>query len=226
MLLTLLFFTPLLLSPAQTGARCDHHDGGAQPDRFHEHRATPGARSRDDGIAAVVTFVATLAFAPNIQNGILTGIMLSLALLLYRMMRPRVAVLGMHRGRHAARCRYATACPRCIRSSARSASTARCFFVNVSYFEEAILKLERDNPDVKHILVKGSGINDIDASGVEMLPNLITRFRSNGITLGFSGFKKQRQEVMDRTGLIDKIGRENIFPTDREALEYLNRVLA
>ena len=94
-------------------------------------------------------------------------------------------------------------------------------FVNVSYFENAILKLERDNPAVDHILVKGSGINEIDASGVEMLSNLITRFKSNGITLCFSGFKKQTLDVIERTGLVDKIGSENLFSTDQAALEAL-----
>jgi len=47
-----------------------------------------------DGIAAIVTFVATLVFAPNIQNGILTGITLSLALFLFRTMKPRIVLLG------------------------------------------------------------------------------------------------------------------------------------
>ncbi|MDX9718602.1 MAG: SulP family inorganic anion transporter, partial [Thauera sp.] len=52
--------------------------------------------SKDDGAAAAVTFAATLAFAPNIQNGIFTGLMLSLGLLVYRGMRPRAALLGLH----------------------------------------------------------------------------------------------------------------------------------
>ena len=98
-------------------------------------------------------------------------------------------------------------------------------FVNVSYFENAILKLERDNPDVDHILIKGSGINEIDASGVEMLSNLITRFKSNGITLCFSGFKKQTLDVMERTGLLARIGSENLFPTDQAALDALENKL-
>src|SRR6185503_199048 len=43
--------------------------------------------SREDGVAAIATFVATLAFAPNIQNGILTGIIVSLAAYMYGRMR-------------------------------------------------------------------------------------------------------------------------------------------
>ncbi|WP_310451691.1 SulP family inorganic anion transporter [Sulfuritalea sp.] len=179
---------------------------------------------RDDGIAAAVTFVTTLAFAPNIQNGILTGIILSLSLLLYRMMRPRIALLGMHSD--------AT-----LRDSERhqlpplhSSLGALRFdgalrFVNVAYFEDALLRLERENPEMTCILVKASGINDIDASGVEMLLNLASRFKSSGVTLVFSGIKKQVADVMDRTGLTQAIGRENIFATDLEALERLRQRL-
>jgi len=50
--------------------------------------------NRLDGITAIITFVATLLFAPNIQNGILTGIILSLMLFLYRTMKPHIAILG------------------------------------------------------------------------------------------------------------------------------------
>jgi SulP family sulfate permease len=181
--------------------------------------------NRDDGIASVVTFVATLAFAPNIQNGILTGILLSLALLLYRMMRPRIAILGMHQDetlRDAERHNLPPLNPKL--GAIRFDGALR--FVNVSYFEDAMLQLERENPGLRYILVKCSGINDLDASGVDMLANLITRFKDSGITLAFSGFKKQVQDVLDRTGLTDKIGVGHIFSTDREAIEKLGEVLS
>lgn len=179
---------------------------------------------RDDGVAAVITFASTLAFAPNIQIGILTGIILSLALVLYRMMRPRVAVLGMHEDGTLRDAEY-------FQLSALHAKLGAIrfdgslFFVNVAYFEEAILKIERRNPDLKCILVVGSGINGLDASGVEMLSNLVERLRASGITLAFSGMKRQVLEVMERTELSQKIGSQNIFPTDRLALDTLRAAL-
>lgn len=100
------------------------------------------------------------------------------------------------------------------------------FFVNVAYFEEAIIKLERSNPELKYILIVGSGINAIDASGIEMLTNLIDRLKTSGITLGFSGIKRQVMEVMDRTGLTDRIGAGNLFESDESALEALRKSLA
>ena len=180
--------------------------------------------NRDDGIAAIVTFVATLSFAPNIQNGILTGILLSLSMLLYRMMRPRVAVLGLHSDttlRDAVRHNLPPLHPRL--GAIRFDGALR--FVNVSYFEDALLKLERDNPEIACILVQSSGINEIDASGIEMLRNLLDRFRSSGIQLAFSSVKKQVFDVMERTGLSGKIGENNIFNTDKEAVDELCRRL-
>jgi sulfate permease, SulP family len=175
---------------------------------------------RDDGIAAVVTFVATLAFAPNIQNGILTGIILSLALLLYRMMKPRIAILGMHDD-ETLRDSERHGLPQVHPALGAIRFDGALRFVNVAYFEDALLKLERENPELSYILIKASGINDIDASGVEMLLNLVSRFKSNGIVLAISGMKMQVAEVLERTGLMATIGAENIFSTDRAALHAL-----
>lgn len=179
--------------------------------------------SKDDGISSIITFTATLAFAPNIQNGIITGIILSLALLLYRMMQPRVAGLGMHsdgtlRDAH----RHNLPPLHAKLGAIRFDGALR--FMNVSYFEDALLTFERNNPTVQYILVKCDGINYLDASGVEMLFSLVTRFKNNGITLGFSGLKKQVHEVMDRTHLTESIGIENIFGTDQEAFNKLHAI--
>lgn len=176
--------------------------------------------SRDDGLASIVTFLATLAFAPNIQNGILTGIILSLALLMYRMMRPRIALLGMHQDATLRDAKLHNL-PRLHPKIGALRFDGALRFVNVSYFENALLKLESDNPEISHILVQCSGINALDASGVEMLANLATRLGNNGITLNLSGIKKQVREVMERTGLVDKIGAFNIYATDREACDQL-----
>ena len=44
--------------------------------------------------------------------------------------------------------------------------------------------------------------------------------------LTFSELKHQVRNVLDRTGLTEIIGKENIFPRDEEALAELNRRLA
>ena len=174
----------------------------------------------DDGVAGTVTFLATLLFAPNIQNGILTGILLSLTMLLYRLSRPRIAVLGLKSDstlRDTLRHQTEPLGP----NLGALRFDGALLFINVSYFEDAIIELERANPLLSHILVKASGINQIDASGVEMLFNIVGRLKSNGITLVFSGLKEQTFDVMSRSGLLPEIGVGNFYANDEEALNSL-----
>jgi SulP family sulfate permease len=99
---------------------------------------------------------------------------------------------------------------------------ATLFFANVSFFEDAIAKLERENPQLECILVVASGINHLDASAVEMLRRLVRRLRECGITLAFSSAKRQFLEVIERTGLAAEIGEANMFDSDDAALKALS----
>ncbi|HFD81667.1 MAG TPA: SulP family inorganic anion transporter [Gammaproteobacteria bacterium] len=176
--------------------------------------------NRQDGAAAIVTFVATLAFAPNIQNGILTGILLSLVLFLFRTMRPAVILLGVDENgvlRSAKRYNLPKLHPKitAIRFD------GQLYFANVSYFEESILYLINSDPELKHILVVGDGINGLDASGVEMLKNLLERLQQNRVGFSFCNLKSSVLAVLQRTGLLAMIGEDNIYPTVQLAIDRI-----
>lgn len=223
-LLTMLFFTSLLYHVPQAALAAIIMVAVVG---LIDLRAISNAwrANRDDGIAALATFVATVGFAPYIQNGIITGILLSLGLLLYRMMRPRVAVLGLHDDGELRDARLFGLPPLHAQLGAVRFDGS-LHFVTGSYFEDALVQLERGNPGLRYVLVKCSGINDIDASGIEVLRGLTERFRNNGVVLTFSGLKRQVQDVLDRTGLTAVIGAENIYPTDGFAIGDLKRRLA
>ena len=178
--------------------------------------------STDDGIAALSTFGATLLFAPNIQNGVIAGIIVSLSLFLYRRMRPRIIRVGLHADgtlRDAARC---DVLPLHAQIGALRIDAA-LNFVNAAYFEEAVLKLARDNRQLKYILIAANAINSLDSSGVVVLSSLVEKLREDGMVLVVSGVKKQVMDVMERTGLAKSIGEEHIFSSDRLALDALYR---
>ena len=218
-LLTLMVFTPLLFHLPKPALAAMIVLAVANLIDFSTMRHAWQA-NKDDGIAAILTFVATLAFAPNIQNGILTGIIFSLGAFIYRRMSPRIVLLGLHADgslRDAERFKL----PSLHEKIGALRFDATLFFANVSFFEDAILKLERDNPKLEYILVVASGINHLDASAVEMLRGLTMRLRECGITLAFSGAKRQFLEVVERTGLTKEIGQANFFGADALALRTL-----
>jgi SulP family sulfate permease len=173
--------------------------------------------NRHDGIASVVTFVATLAAAPHLDKGIMVGAGLAILLYLYRTMTPRVAILG----------RYHDGTLRDVKVNKLPESKVvvavrfdgRLYFANVSYFEDAILEAVANNPQVSYLLVVGDGINELDASGEEVVRHLVERLRATGITVMFSGLKKQVLDVMHSSHLFDYIGRANIFATADQGIE-------
>ena len=223
-LLTILFFTPLLYHlPRPTLAAVII----LAVFNLIDFRAFPAAwrASRHDGIAAGTTFVVTLALAPNIQYGILTGIMLSLALFLFRTMTPRIVLLGLDEQGHLQNAeRYKL--PRFHPKVIAMRFDGQLYFANVSYFEQSVVNLVSKDPSLRYLLVDSRGINGLDASGVEMLRGLVDRLRSNGIELAFCNIKGPVVEVMRRTGLLDKIGKERVYLTEQAALEDFEKRLA
>ncbi|MBS0368731.1 MAG: SulP family inorganic anion transporter [Proteobacteria bacterium] len=176
--------------------------------------------NRDDGLAGTVCFVATLAFAPHIEIGILSGLILSLALLIYRSMKPRVAVLGRHPDgtwRDAARFGLPPAHPQL--SILRFDGPLH--FVNAATFEDAVLAVERDHPGLKVLLLSCGGINDMDASGVEALRRVHRQLAEAGRTLACCGLKQQVLEVMERTGLRSLLAEHASYRTEDHALQHL-----
>ncbi|OGT02730.1 MAG: DNA repair protein [Gallionellales bacterium RIFCSPLOWO2_12_FULL_59_22] len=217
-LLTLLFLTPLLYHLPQAVLAAVimlavvglvNFKAIAHAWHIHKH----------DGIAAIVTFGATLAFAPHLDNGILVGAGLAILLYLYRTMTPRVAILG----------RYRDGTLRDVKVHNLPVSEniialrydGSLYFANVSYFEDAVLEAVSGNPRAKHLLIVSNGINQLDASGDEVVCHLVERLRANGIRVVFSGLKKQVLDVMRHSGLFDYIGEENVFADEDKALDSI-----
>ncbi len=176
--------------------------------------------SRHDGFAAIVTFLATLAFAPHLDTGILIGAGLAVGLYLYRTMTPRIAILGRHPDGSLRDARVHQLPASEVVTAVRFDGSL--YFANVAYFEDAILEAVASNPKAKYLLVVGNGINELDASGEEVMHHLADGLRTGGVTLVFSGLKKQVVDVMRATGLLDHIGEARLFPTADMALEAIH----
>lgn len=217
-LLTLLLLTPLLyhlpqavLAAVIIMAVIGLINFGAIKHAWHANR--------HDGIAAVVTFAATLGFAPHLDKGILVGAGLALGLYLYRTMSPRVAILGRYHDGTLRDAHVNDLPPSEVVTAVRFDGSL--YFANVAYFEDAILEAVATNPQAPFLLIVGDGINQIDASGEEVIHHLVERLRGAGVTVVFSGLKKQVLNVMHATGLFDLIGQPNIHATAEHALAHI-----
>lgn len=218
-LIALLFLTPLLyhLPQAALGAIIIMAVTGLINIEGIKHA---WQASKHDGLAAIVTFFATLTFAPHLDTGIIIGTLLSLGLYLYRTMRPRVAILGRHEDGTLRDINVHKNLPT-NKELVAIRFDGSLYFANVSYFEDAVLGAVANQPTAKTVLIVGNGINQLDASGEEVIHHLIDRLKATGISVVFSGLKKQVLDVMHKTGLFSAIGPDNIFATDDLAIKAI-----
>lgn len=175
---------------------------------------------KTDGIISVIAFVCTLAFAPHLDKGIMVGVVLSLLVFLYRVMRPKVTTLARHEDQ-ALRCTEVHGLREC-EYIALIRFDAPLFFANSSYLEDQVTERMRANQKLKHIVIVANGINDIDASGEETLSLLVDRIRSAGLDVSLSGVNESVMKVLKRTHLDAKIGEDHLFPTMELALETIH----
>jgi SulP family sulfate permease len=176
---------------------------------------------RDDGIAAWVTFSATLLLAPALDYGVLLGAGLAVLLFLYRTMQPRVALLDA-RADGTLQAASAGADPAIVAIR----FDGQLYFANVPHFEDAMLEAIAERPSARGVLIIGDGINRIDASGVDALELVLQRLRGNGLHVVFCGLKPQVLEVLERTGLRHQIGDDALHPDQASALAALARMVA
>ncbi len=175
---------------------------------------------RHDGIAAAVTFVATLALAPHLDLGILTGAAIAIMLFLHRRMRPRSEILGQHPDgvlggldTH----KLAPISEKFVPVRFDGGLT----FVSVAYFEDIVLEALARFPRAQAILLIGSSINEIDVSGEEKLRELAKRLDQMGVSLYISGLKRQVMEVLERAHIHETLPEDRFFRSKEQALREL-----
>lgn len=169
-----------------------------------------------DGAISILSFLATLFFAPHLDKGIMIGVVLSLMVFLYKSMRPTVVSLSKH-DEDDYRCSIIHQLDEC-----KYIDLVRfdgpLFFANSSYLEDKINERLRCKTSLRYIILAANGINDIDASGEETLSLLIDQVRSSNVNISFCGINENVMKVLKRTHLLEKIGMNNIFPTMENAL--------
>ena len=155
--------------------------------------------SRADFAAMAATILITLGF--GVEPGVLAGVALSLALLLWRTSRPHAAIVGRVPGtehfRNVARHTVITD-PAIIMIRVDESLT----YLNARWLEEYVLEKVADRPQVRHVILMGSAINAIDASALESLEVINHRLADTGIRLHLSEVKGPVMDRLARSNLL------------------------
>lgn len=165
---------------------------------------------RSDFWMLAVTFLATLGL--GIQLGIAAGVVLSIAVHVYRSMRPHLAVLGRIEGTDSFRnlARFPEA--REPEGMLVIRFDGPLYFANITYFQTWIDALIDERKDRLHtILINAEGIARIDSSAAYGLEQFILTQQGRGLTVRFAGLIGPARDTLRKAGLFDLVGADNFF---------------
>ena len=174
---------------------------------FH-HIALITKTNRAEAVVLWVTLLGTLV---DLERGIFFGILLSLALYLYRVSRPNIVpvVPAKEEGAY----HFVSAvdhreCPQ-MRIMRINGSI---FFAAVDHVQNSLMQIDETNPQQKTVMIVASGMNFVDESGAELLAQEARRRRKMGGGLYFYRCKDKVFQFLKKAEKLDDIGEDAFFP--------------
>ncbi|MFW2334974.1 SulP family inorganic anion transporter [Ilumatobacter sp.] len=159
---------------------------------------------RSDLVGLIVAFTATLTL--GIELGILVAVVASMLVVFARMSRPHSAHLGRIPDttsyRNVERFPEATTHDGILVVRIDAAVS----FVNANHIKRLCLdEAERIDVEPRVLILDCSGINDIDATGIEALDEIVTELDESPVTLHLCDVKGPVRDVLRRSDLWDRL---------------------
>jgi SulP family sulfate permease len=175
------------------------------------------AYSKPDFAAVAATLLATLAI--GVETGLVVGVGVSLALYLLRTSRPHIAIVGLVPGTEHFR--------NVLRHKVRVSPTLvslrvdeSLYFANARALEDRINDAVAAQPELQHVVLQCSAINDIDSSALESLEAIAHRLRDAGISLHLSEVKGPVMDRLQKTDFLKHLSGQ-VFLTHYQAVAAL-----
>lgn len=174
--------------------------------------------SKADGLAMWATFLGVTCI--DISTGLVIGIILTFILLLWRISRPHIAVIGLVEGTQHFRnvSRYDVLTTETIASFRIDENLN---FLNAHVLKGYIITELSHNPQIQHVVINCSSISNIDLSAVEMLEDLNRELLQLGIQLHLSEVKSPVMDRLNSSRLINMLSGK-IFLSHYQAIQTLS----
>lgn len=174
--------------------------------------------ARADGLAMAVTIAGVLLM--GVEVGVIAGVLSSLVLFLWRTGQPHVAELGQVPGTEHFRNvqRHQVLVSATVLSLRVDESL---YFANARHLQDQIYDCVMQRPQIRHVVLLCSAVNQIDASALDSLESLNQRLGDAGVTLHLSEVKGPVMDRLRRSPFPEHLhGR--IFLTHFDALRALD----
>lgn len=174
--------------------------------------------SKADFAAMAATILVVLLV--GVEAGITVGVLLSLALFLWRTSRPHIAIVGQVPGTEHFRNveRHDVITDPTILSIRVDESL---YFANARALEDAIYDRIADQPALRNVVLMCPAVNAIDASALESLEAIAHRLESAGVGFHLSEVKGPVMDALKRSDFMDHF-KGHVFLSQFEAVSTLS----
>jgi len=170
---------------------------------------------RDFGLM-MLTFVATLTL--GIEQGILTGVIASLVVMIYQSSTPHTAVMG--RLPDTETYRNLKRNPKALTQShvVVLRMDADLYFATAGRLRDLVRQVDTDDPALEVIVIDMYPVNRIDSTGTEALQEVIASCRQNGVEIYLAGVKGPVKDRLSASGVTDMLGEDRYFHEVHDAV--------
>lgn len=165
---------------------------------------------KTDGYLSIITLVVTLIF--GLEAGILTGIMASVLAIMYRISRPNVAILGNIPETRSFRDIELYDDVIQIDGILILRIDASFSYANADFLRDLILShCKPETSNIHSVVIDGSSVNDMDTTAVQAFFAVIEILEQRHVELYFTGIHGSVRGVMQRSGLVERLGLDRFF---------------
>lgn len=158
--------------------------------------------SRSEASAIIATMIVTLVY--GVEAGVSCGILVSIALHLYRTSKPHIAEVGLITGtehfRNVQRYQVETY-PQILTIRVDES----LFFANASFLADHIYTAAFKNGEISDIILMCTAINEIDVTALETLEAINLQLNQQGIQFHLSEVKGPVMDMLNRSDFLDHL---------------------
>jgi anti-anti-sigma factor len=92
-------------------------------------------------------------------------------------------------------------------------------FYNAPYFRRRVLIVAAANPDARCLILDAAPIVHLDSTGADAIASLTDDLAARGMRLVIAGPHPQVRQMLERSGALERLGADAVFPTLRAAVE-------
>jgi SulP family sulfate permease len=165
----------------------------------------------------IVTAISTLAL--GIEEGILVGVVLSIAMLVYKVSYPHIAELGRVPNSREYRNINRFDNLETYDDVLIVRFDDQLFFANANSLKDYIIGKIDNKPQIEHVVLEASAISHLDSSAIHMIRDLVDEIHTGNRELYLTNVKGPVRDTLAENGILNENNVKHYYLSTRDAIK-------